>query len=90
MTPGDLVVCVNTGIIEGAVNTDLDRLREGGVYTIEDIRGSLSRSGSFGIRIGEVPLCGNEWWHSARFRPCRKTDISGLVEIAKERELEGV
>ena len=85
MIQGDLVVCVNAGFIYGAQNNDLDRLKLGDVYTVEDICGRGA-----GIRVIEVPFSGLDWWHSARFRPCRKTDISALVECANEREREAV
>jgi hypothetical protein len=39
---------------------------------------------------GEVPLYDNEWWHSGRFRPCRKTSIDDLSALLKEREREEV
>lgn len=87
MSSGDLVVCVNTGIIPGARNEHLHCLREGDIYTIEDvcIRERCGRN-EVGIKIVEIRIDANDWWHSARFRSCRKTDISAITACVKERE----
>ena len=95
MNPGDLVVCVNARPIHGLRNTELHRITHGDVYTVADICIDPAfpevRKGYFGVRLIEVPLFGDwDWWHSTRFRPCRKTDISALMECAKEREREVV
>ncbi len=86
MSPGDLVVCVNNGIIPDAWNMDLSRLTVGNIYTIDDVcdRGPAC----LGVRLVEVPI--KWWWHPARFRPCRKTNIDALIACAKERETESV
>ncbi len=87
MSPGDLVVCVNNGPIPGAFNMHLHRLRLGDIYTVEDVWNG-PRCGGLGVRIIEVPI--DWWWHSARFRPCRKTSIEALVACANELETENV
>ena len=87
MSPGDLVVCVNAGVIPGAYNNYIHLLKKGDVYTVDEV----APRGPAGIRIIEVPIfSGDDWWHAARFRPCRKTNIYALVECAKERKREDV
>jgi hypothetical protein len=88
MSPGDLVVCVNVGIIRGANNQGLSRLTLGAIYTVEDVSPQYKLQRAGGIRVSEVPLTGNYWWHSFRFRPCRKTNIDGLTAFLKEHERE--
>ena len=91
MSPGDLVVCVNANPMVGAYNGYLHLLTKGDVYTVKDTVGGF-KDGYFGIKIAEVFLPDGDldWWHSSRFRPCRKTDISALTECVKEREREVV
>jgi hypothetical protein len=86
MSPGDLVVCVNTGIIPGAFNVDLHLLRKGDVYTIDNVF-SVPPHG-YGVTLIEVPIRANCAWVSSRFRPCQKTSIDDLTACTKERERE--
>ena len=86
MSPGDLVVCVNNSPLIGAFNGYLHLLTKGDIYTVKETIGGYN-DGHCGIRIAEVFLPDHiGWWHSARFRPCRKTNIYALIECAKERQ----
>jgi hypothetical protein len=87
MSPGDLVVCVNAGVISGASNhKDRLRLIEGGVYEIDQISPFPDPAGDHGVKVTSLDCW---WWfHSKRFRPCRKTDIESLTAPLKERECE--
>ena len=86
MSPGDLVACVNAGVIRGALNKELHLLTLGDVYTIGDVDPCPYPDGYIGIALIEIYLGKNEWWHSARFRPCRKTNIDDLIASVRERE----
>jgi hypothetical protein len=88
MGPGDLVVCVNVGIINGADNTDLHLLRKGDIYTVEDFITDADWQGACGVKVFEVQTPANAWWVAERFRPCRKTSIDCLTACLKERERE--
>lgn len=86
MSPGDLVVCVNTGVIRNAGNVGLSALRKGDIYTVEDIS-KVRVHGDIGIMLIEVPVPrGFKWWHSSRFRPCGKTNIDCLTALARKTE----
>jgi hypothetical protein len=85
MQPGDLVVCVNTGPISGAMNRDLNRLRNGDIYTIEDT--FCVPPNGLGLTLIEVPISDGYAWLAERFRPCRRTDISAIAAGVKEREM---
>ena len=89
MSPGDLVVCVYTGIIPESGNRGLERLILGDVYTLKDI-GSSPWDGHLRVQIWEVEQPISGWWNAKRFRPCRKTNIDGLTAILKVREREEV
>jgi hypothetical protein len=89
MSPGDLVVCVNVGRILDAWNEELNRLTLGAVYTVKDFRPADEPCSGQRIQISEV-RSPTGWWHSHRFRPCRKTNIDELVALVKERECEEV
>jgi hypothetical protein len=87
MSPGDLVVCVNVGIIEGAFNLRLHLLNIGDVYTIEK---SLIHAGRRGVRLIEFRMPRGEYLFASRFRPCRKTNIDDLIACVKEHSCDVV
>lgn len=88
--PGQKIVCVNTGIIEGALNAGLDSLKEGTIYRIDRI---VSHLGAVGFWLCEIqePLVYDEppWWREERFRPLdeRDMDISVFTDILKKIEV---
>jgi hypothetical protein len=85
MHPGDLVVCVNNRPIKGALNRDLHLLRVGDVYTVKRIYNFCIDG--LGIDVVEIAPDPFACWHSARFRPCRPTNISAITAGVKEREM---
>jgi hypothetical protein len=88
MTPGDVVVCVNTGRLPDAKNgRSLRLLQKGAVYTIEKLPWCWNGPG-FGLVLAEIQRSDGGCWHPDRFRPCRKTDIGALAALLKERERE--
>lgn len=88
MIPGDLVVCVNNGVIRDALNMELHRLTLGDIYTVGDVYYHHDPSYGIGVKIVEIPMVW--WWHSDRFRLCRETNIDALVSCTKEHEMENV
>ena len=85
MSPGDLVVCVNVGIIPESRNWGRKLLTLGDVYVLKDIS-SCPRDGHLRVQIWEVSPPPPGWWNAKRFRPCRKTNIDGFTVILEERE----
>ncbi len=88
MSPGDLVVCIETGDIDGANNNFLSLLNKGDIYTVQDVAMYPHWEGATAIKVFEISLPASEWYNSTRFRPCRKTSIDDLTALIKERQCE--